>query len=140
MNGQTIEDPRRVALRKILVASGVLLSMLTMVVKAPPAQAHGEAKPKHGGVVSMAADLSFELVGTPAGAVIHVEDHGKPLSTAGMKGNITVLQGTAKQDAVLTAAGERLEAAGVKLAPGAKVVASITTPTKKAITVRFTVK
>jgi hypothetical protein len=40
----------------------------------------------------------------------------------------------------LVVAGDKLEAQGVKLARGAKVVAALTMPTKKAITVRFTVK
>jgi hypothetical protein len=139
MNRPTMEISRRSALRRAVLATGGLLSALTLVLTSPAA-AHGGAKPKHGGVVAVAADLSFELVGTPQGAVIHVEDHGKPLSTAGMTGSLTVLQGSAKQEAVLSATGERLEAAGVKLAPGAKVVASLTTPAKKAITVRFPVK
>ena len=104
------------------------------------AQAHGSAAPKHGGVVADAGDLHFELVGTPTGAAIYVDDHGKPVSPNGMSGKLTVLQGTQKSEAPLTVAGDKLEAKGVTLAKGAKVVAAITTPAKKAITVRFTVK
>jgi hypothetical protein len=37
-------------------------------------------------------------------------------------------------------AGDKLEAKGLKLAKGAKVVATITTASRKAITVRFTVR
>ena len=102
--------------------------------------AHGGAKAKHGGVVAMASDLGFELVTTPAGAAIYVDDHGKPMAPAGMTGKLTVLKGSEKSEAALTVAGDKLEAQGVKLAPGAKVVAALTTPAKKAITVRFTVK
>ena len=102
--------------------------------------AHGGAKAKHGGVVAMASDLGFELVGTPAGAAIYVEDHGKPMAPTGMTGKLTVLNGSEKSEASLTVAGDKLEAQGVKLAAGAKVVAALTTPAKKAITVRFTVK
>ena len=104
------------------------------------ALAHGGAKAKHGGVVAAASDLGFELVGTPTGAAIYVEDHGKPMATTGMTGKLTVLNGAEKSEAELTVAGDKLEAKGVKLAPGAKVVAALTTPAKKAITVRFTVK
>lgn len=104
------------------------------------ALAHGGAKPKHGGIVATASDLGFELVGTPTGAAIYIEDHGKPLAPAGMSGKLTVLNGTEKSEAELAVAGDKLEARGVKLAPGAKVVAALTTPAKKAITVRFTVK
>ena len=104
------------------------------------AMAHGDAKARHGGVVAMASDLGFELVGTPTGAAIYVEDHGKPMAPAGMAGKLTVLKGSEKSEAVLAVAGDKLEAKGVKLAPGAKVVAALTTSAKKSITVRFTVK
>jgi hypothetical protein len=102
--------------------------------------AHGDAKAKHGGVVAMASDLGFELVGTPTGAAIYVEDHGKPMVPTGMTGKLTVLNGAEKSEAELAVAGDKLEAKGVKLAAGTKVVAALTTPAKKAITVRFTVK
>ena len=104
------------------------------------AWAHGGAAAKHGGVVATASDLGFELVGTPTGAAIYVEDHGKPMAPTGLKGKLTVLNGAEKSEAERVAAGDKLEAKGVKLAPGSKVVAALTTPAKKAITVRFTVK
>ena len=104
------------------------------------AMAHGGAQAKHGGVVAMASDRGFELVGTPDGAAIYVEDHGKPMAPTGMTGKLTVLQGGEKSEAALAVAGDKLEAKGVKLAAGAKVVAALTTSAKKAITVRFTVK
>lgn len=104
------------------------------------ALAHGGGAPKHGGVVQTASDLSFELVGTASGAVIYVEDHGKPMAPTGLKGKLTVLNGDQKSEAELVPAGDKLEAKGVKLAPGAKVVVALVTPAAKAITVRFTVK
>ncbi|HSW08030.1 hypothetical protein [Aquabacterium sp.] len=102
--------------------------------------AHGGAVPKHGGVVQTASDLSFELVGTADGAVIYVEDHGKPMAPTGFTGKLTVLNGSEKSEAPIAVAADKLEAKGVKLGKGAKVVASLTTPKQKAITVRFTVK
>lgn len=104
------------------------------------AMAHGEIKPRHGGVVSTASDLHFELVGTSTGAAIYIDDHGKPMAPTGMSGKLTVLNGAEKSEAALVVAGDKLEAQGVKLARGAKVVAALTTPAKKAITVRFTIK
>jgi hypothetical protein len=104
------------------------------------AMAHGSTKPKHGGVVATASDLGFELVSTPNGAVLYIDDHGKPVAPTGMTGKLTVLQGAEKSEADLAVAGDKLEAKGVKLAAGAKVVAALTTPAKKAITVRFTIK
>jgi hypothetical protein len=104
------------------------------------AMAHGEAKARHGGVVATASDLNFELVGTAAGAVIYIDDHGRPMPPTGMTGKLTVLKGSEKTEAELAVSGDRLEAKGVKLASGAKVVAALSTASKKAITVRFTVK
>jgi hypothetical protein len=104
------------------------------------AMAHGGAQAQHGGVVATASDLGFELVGTPDGAAIYVVDHGKPMAPTGLKGKLTVLNGAEKSEADLVVAGDKLEAKGIRLAKGAKVVASLVTPAAKAITVRFTVK
>jgi hypothetical protein len=104
------------------------------------AMAHGGAKARHGGIVATASDLGFELVGMPDGAALYVEDHGKPMAPTGLKGKLTVLNGAEKSEANLVVAGDKLEAKGVKLSKGAKVVAALTTPAAKAITVRFTVK
>jgi hypothetical protein len=104
------------------------------------ALAHGGAAARHGGVVAVAGDLGFELVATPDGVAIYVDDHGKPMTPAGLKGKLTVLNGAEKSEADLVVAGDKLEAKGLKLAKGAKVVAALTTPAAKAITVRFTVK
>ena len=123
-------------MKKLLAVVVLGLSALSFNV----AMAHGGAQAKHGGVVATASDLGFELVGTPSGAAISVEDHGKPMAPTGMAGKLTVLNGSEKSEAELVVADDKLEAKGVKLAAGAKVVAAITTPAKKAITVRFTVK
>jgi hypothetical protein len=72
---------------------------------------------------------------------LYIEDHGKPLSTQGASGKLTVLSGADKNEVELTPAGDnRLDARGVKLAPGAKAVAAVTLPSKKVVTVRFTAK
>ena len=123
-------------MKKLLTVVVLGLSALSFNV----AMAHGGAKAKHGGVVALASDLGFELVGTPDGAAIYVEDHGKPMAPAGMTGKLTVLNGSVRSEATLAVAGDKLEAKGVKLAPGAKVVAALTTSARKSITVRFTVK
>ncbi len=123
-------------MKKVLTAA--LLGLAAFGFNA--AMAHGAAGPKHGGVVQVASDLSFELVGTADGAAIYVEDHGKPMAPTELKGKLTVLNGADKSEADLVAAGDKLEAKGVKLASGAKVVAALLTSNAKAITVRFTVK
>ncbi len=102
------------------------------------ALAHG-AKPKHGGVVQSAGDLSFELVTKDGKAVIYVDDHGAERSTVGANGTLTVLAGGKKSEAVLEPMGANALASKgeVKFERGAKAVASIVLPGKEAISVRF---
>jgi hypothetical protein len=118
--------------------TSVALVLLALGVSTA-AQPHG-SEPKRGGVVQAASELSFELVPTADGAVIYVEDHGQLISPAGMTGKLTVLNGSERSEAQIVPAGDKLEAKGVKLGKGAKVVAALSSPTKKAITVRFTVR
>ena len=115
----------------------VLVALGASALSFNTASAHTD-KPKHGGVVQAASDLSFELVSKGDAATIYVEDHGKPFATAGMSGKLTVLNGTEKSEAELKPAGDnRLEAQGVKLVTGSKAVASLTTPKKKTVSVRL---
>ena len=120
------------------VLAMLLLGLSAVSVNA--AFAHGGAGPKHGGVAATASDLSFELVARDGDAVIYLEDHSKPVTPAGLKCTLTVLNGTEKSEAELLMASDKFEAKGIKLARGAKVVTSLTTPAAKAITVRLTVK
>jgi hypothetical protein len=50
------------------------------------------------------------------------------MAPTGLKGKLTVLNGAEKSEADLVVAGDKLEAKGVKLAKGAKVVAALVTP------------
>lgn len=105
------------------------------------ALAHGPAPAKHGGIVASASELGFELASQGDKATLYVEDHGKPMATAGITGKLTVLNGSDKSEAELVPVGDnRLEANGVKLASGAKAVATLTLANKKPVTVRFSVK
>jgi hypothetical protein len=105
-----------------------------------PALAHGAAPARHGGVVQTASDMSFELVAVADGAALYVVDHDDDYDARQMSGKLTVLNGTEKSEAELKpAGGNKLEAKGVKLGKGAKVVAAVTEG-RKTISVRFTVK
>ncbi len=105
-----------------------------------PALAHGAAPARHGGVVQTASDMSFELVAVADGAALYVVDHDDDYDIQQMSGKLTVLNGADKSEAELKpAGGNKLEAKGVKLGKGAKVVAAVTEG-RKTITVRFTVK
>ncbi len=112
----------------------------TWLIASPAALAHDDPKARHGGIVQLVNDISYELVARDAGVEIYVADHGKPMSTAGMSGKLTIMVGAQKSDADLVAAGDKLEAKGLKLSKGAKVVAALTLPNKKAVTVRFAIK
>lgn len=114
---------------------------LALLLPVPAAIAHGAATPRHGGIVQSANDLSFELVAGEGGATIYIEDHDKPVPTAGFGGRLGVLLAGVKADAPLKpAAPNTLVASGLKFAPGAKVVAVITTPQNQSLAVRFTVR
>lgn len=122
--------------RRLMLALGLCGGLLG----AGLALAHGEAKPRHGGVVQKASDLSFELVPQAGGAALYIEDHGQPLPVAGISGKLTVLNGADKREAELRPAGDRLDAPGVTLAAGSKAVASVTLADKKTLTLRFVIK
>ena len=116
----------------------LLLSAATL--GAATASAHGTAPARHGGIVQSASDLSFELVATPDGAALYVDDHDKAYDAKKLSGKLTVLQGSNKSEVALTPGdGNKLEAKGVKLGKGAKAVA-VVTDGSKTTTVRFTLK
>lgn len=106
---------------------------------AAPVLAHGDGKPKHGGIVKSANDLSFELVSAPAGAEVYIEDHGKTLPTTGITGKLVVLGKSGKSETAVKAGGDKLSAPGAKLASGDKVVLVVTLPNQQVSSVRFAV-
>lgn len=118
-----------------------LVAMLMTVSLSGNVMAHGE-KPKLGGVVSSAGDLHFELVSKDGKATLYVEDHGKPKTTGGATGKLTVLNGPEKTETPLEAAGENMLVAkgDTKLEKGAKAVATVTFADKKVVNVRFSIK
>lgn len=119
----------------------MMVAMLAAVTLSSNVYAHG-AKPKHGGIVQTANDLTFELVFKDDTAKIHVEDHGKPIATTGAGGKLTVLKGAEKTETPLQPAADgTLEAKGVStLTAGAKAVATINFADKKRVNVRFSAK
>lgn len=116
-------------------------TLLAVLALSGNVNAH-DAKPKHGGIVQSANDLSFELVAKGDNATIHVEDHGKPFSTTGATGKLTVLnKGQKAETALQPGANGTLEAKGVSnLTAGAKAVATINLANKETFSVRFSMK
>ena len=124
-------------MKHLISAAGLAISCLSM----NPAQAHGDAKPQHGGIVQKANDLSFELVADADGAMIYLMDHGKPMASKGITGKLTVLQGSNKVEADIKEASDNtLRVMGVKLSKGDKLVAALGNVGGKSMTVRFTIK
>lgn len=124
-------------MKHLISVAGLVLFSLSM----NPAQAHGDAKPQHGGIVQTANDLSFELVAQADGATIYLMDHGKPLAAKGITGRLTVLQGSNKIEADIKEASDNtLRVMGVKLGKGDKLVAALSNVVGKNMTVRFTIK
>ena len=124
-------------MKHVLSVAVLALSCLSM----NPAQAHGDAKPMHAGIVQMVNDLSFELVAQADGATIYLMDHGKPMASKGITGKLTVLQGSNKTEADIKEAGDNtLRVLGVKLGKGDKLVAALSNVGGKSMTVRFTIK
>ena len=133
----TAAAPMENAMKKLIT----LAAMAMAIAASGNALAHGD-KPKHGGVVQAASDLGFELVNKNSSATIYVEDHGKPVSTAGASGKLTVLNGAEKSEVPLEPAGDNTFATKgeVKLGKGAKAIAALTFADKMVVNVRFSVK
>lgn len=117
------------------------MAMAVSVIASGNVLAHGD-KPQHGGVVSSANDLSFELVNSDGKAVVHVTDHGQPFNTAGATGKLTILNGDKKSEVPLEAAGNNtlITKGEAKMARGSKAVAAVTFANKTTVNVRFSVK
>ncbi len=102
---------------------------------------HGEHTPKNGGVVVETKAGDLELVAKPDSILIYVGDHGKPMKLTSASGKVTVFNGTAKTEAPLALAGDKLEAKGsFKAGPGVKVLAEVALNGKPAVSARFTLK
>lgn len=100
-----------------------------------------DAKPMHGGVVSVVKDVNYELVAKPDTIALYVIDHGKPVSTKNGTATLTLLSGTEKAEVKLEPAGEnKLEAKGTfKVQPGTKVAGTVKLEGKTA-NVKFALK
>lgn len=93
--------------------------------------------PMHGGVVSEANDLDFELVSADGGLRLYVRDHGEPVKTDGGEVKLTVVSKDGKQDIALAPAGDHFASTAASLPAGARVVARVTLR-ERTMAVRFT--
>ena len=101
----------------------VAFTLFALNLPMAAAYAHAEhGQPQFGGVVAEAGLAQFEVVAKDGKVVVYVTNHGAALDTAGAKGKLTVLAGTAKSEIALApAGGNRLEGSG-KVAGGDKLL------------------
>lgn len=119
----------------------LLALVLTLSGAASASEKDHDTKPLHGGVVTQAKDIDYELVASAEKLKLYVRDHGKPVDVAGMTAKVTLLTGNDKQEIELKPAGATLEATGsFKVAAGTKVVASVSRTGKPVASVRYTLK
>lgn len=112
----------------------ILAALCLLQLSSAPAWAHAEhGKPQHGGVVAEAGEAQFEIVGQGKTIVVYATNHGAPVDTAGAKGKLTLLDGTAKTEVPLLPAGaNRLEGAS-SLPHAAKLLILVEWPGRKPV-------
>lgn len=126
------------AMKKIL--SLLVFSASALVFNT--AYAHGNAEPEHGGIVQVTNEIVVELVSRGDVAEIYLKDDDDPMPTAGMSGKLIIASDRGRSEAVLKPAGSnKLEAKGVKLPSGAKVLVIVQLGEKKPkLSASFTIK
>lgn len=131
----------------LFVVTGIAVLVLASPVPSVAAEkghshAHKEHKSHHGGVVAEIGHTEYELVAKPEVLTLYIYDDDKPVSTRGATASLVLTSGNEKSNAKLDPAGEnKLEAKGsFKVAPGTRVLVTITLEGKKPQQVRFTLK
>ena len=118
------------------------LTLTLAVATAPAAFAHGDDKPKYGGVVAEVKDVNYELVAKADTVALYIEDHGKKVDTKGATAKLTLLTDGQKAEVTLMPAGDgKFEAKGsFSSKAGTKAIAVVTLEGKPSASVRFEVK
>jgi hypothetical protein len=108
------------------ILTSILAAGLAIGV-ASPTLAHGSMKPSHGGVVQMSGEIMAELVRTPKGVDIYLTEEDEPIAGAGFDAKliVTAAGGAKSTTALKPVSGNKLTAAGLKLAAGSKAVVSL---------------
>lgn len=106
------------------------------------ATAHG-VRAQHGGVVTTAGNMQFELVKLNGGAVIYVAgSHSEPVSTTGATGFLTVVKNEKRTEVALIPGVPNSMAikANTKLPDGVLASATIVFANKNTVTVPFSAR
>lgn len=105
---------------------------LLLACSASLAYAHGTPSPNHGGIVQAVGETWLELVVKGGNVALYVEDDGEPMDSAGLSGQLTIINGARKAEfALKPAGGNKLEVNGAVAAKGAKVVTLLVLADKK---------
>lgn len=126
-------------MKKRLVAFLGVIDLMTNAAYAGAGHDHG---PKQGGVVREVGALNYELVAKPDLLTLFVSDHGKAVSTAGAKAQVTLYAGNDKTVVALEPAGEnRMTAKGsFKVGVGVRAALAIALPGKNEAKATFNLK
>ena len=106
------------------------------------AYAHGGTVAEHGGVLKLVADTSLELVTKPAGVEVWVEEEGEEVASSTLTGKLVIVEkGATREVDLQPAAGNMLEAKGLKIGHGATVTVTVAGKGSHAkTTANFTIK
>src|SRR5882762_6633566 len=129
IRGRILHDTREE--RRMKIALAVLAAVLHTLALCD-AYAHGDHKPKHGGIMGRGDDeVSVELVMEKGTAILYIEDEsGSPVQTEKVKGTLNLASpGRPAQEGKLIPAGDnKLTAKGLTPLPGDRLRARIILP------------
>ena len=125
--------------KQLLIAALGAATLVATNVQAGAGHDHG---PQHGGVVREVKSVTYELVAKSDALTVHVADHGKPIATAGAKGEIALYAGNDKTVVSLEPAGDnRLVAKGnFKVGVGVRAALTVTLAGKPEAKANFNLK
>ncbi len=124
-------------MKKLLIAASITLCSSLVI-------ADGALKPQQGGVMAEAkSGHRIELVVSAEMATVYLSDHSdKPIASKGAVGELTLLTGTEKATASLTAGEANVMTASgkFKITSASKAIVKFTLPGKSEEQVRLTFK
>ena len=104
-----------------------IITAVTVSLFSITAAAHGDNKPKHGGLVKEVNEIQYELVAKPDQITIYVFDHGEKITLKDASGKLTLLVGKIKTEVPLIAGGDNMLVAkgSFNVSKGTKALAVI---------------
>jgi len=119
-------------MKRILYALLLSGAAITAAMTGTLARAHGTPQANHGGIVQAVGETWLELVVRGDAVELYVQDDGDDMPSADMSGRITVVKGAARSEfALAPAGGNKLAGKASGVAPGSKVLTTLTLADKK---------